>query len=771
MRPMRVRFVVAVCVALIVVGACADRPSTITPSPAATAPPAAATASTPAPISIPASPIASAVVATPSATPPTPASADPQATASSGPSATPSIPATSAPPSNEEPGGRTSADLIRAAVAAGSLDDATGLLYRVYAVFGDPRLPAEFATGVAHEDFQALMRAPLDIDRLPAAVADQLRPYVVRPTDPSSLFFDTSAAEATGDATLAAVRTGSLGKSVPQAISPVEVVCDPVTRWGSALGTHRFKVWGRCGDATSDDQIRQTVAAMDPIWKDETAYMGRDPIEDTGSPDHGGDTRIDIYLVVDCVTRDNQRHCVNPAEGGLTLGSLRYEITNGVAASSAFILIPRRLLADPFRLRTALAHEMFHALELAHNNEGFAIGDGAIWLMDASAVWAVWRFIPGSGPIEITQFFRAFQGTGASLQSDAGLNPYLSFAWPLFLEQKGGDGTVKRAWVATRGKANDVAIMDAVNGVVSFESEFRTFAMRVWNRELGIGPPVDPLLPNGATGGSTPRVPRTATAGAVELLPTREGATPITNTESIPTLYGRYRPYKVHDDVGKIIVDFSGLASAATLDIDALVKVKGKWEHRELPPGQTTWCTDDEKDDIEEFVIVLSNHERVRPTPPIQGDWTVESPRTPCLSYHITIEWTDVWDNVPDTVVFEGYADVVDPDAIGEVTVLTGTGTVTGSRSAYIACNPGLAGSPTSGSADALFVAVIEGEKVTVNAFGDYTGLFGGVTTWPFEVPRRGGEKRLEGADLRPGAICPHEYSGTATVRIQLRDS
>lgn len=410
-RPMRTRLMIAVLVAAFV-GACADtRPSNAPNSTAATPAAVASPSGAPTAPSTNAPSLPSVAVESASATP-TPASTTaPSPSSNADPTPGPSEPGPSGRPLVGDPQGATSADLIRAAVDAGSLDDATGLLYRIYAVFGDPRLPAQFATGGPHEDVEAMMRAPLEIDRLPPAVAAELRPYLARPTDPSSPFFDIAAGEADQNAArLAAFTPGGIQMTVRQA-APAAVTCDPATHWGSAVGTHRFRVWGRCGDPSSDGQITTVVGAMDGLWEAETTYMAREPNEDAGTPDQGGDTRIDIYLVAPCQRRNNVDYCLGPREGGATFGSKEFIIKNGVNTTSAFILIDRALVGSPLKLRVNLAHELFHAIEYSYNSDGFFSGDGAMWLLDASATWAEWRFVQGSGPAEISPRFFGFQGS------------------------------------------------------------------------------------------------------------------------------------------------------------------------------------------------------------------------------------------------------------------------------------------------------------------------------------------------------------------------
>ena len=78
------------------------------------------------------------------------------------------------------------ADKILADVEAGKIDADTGLMYRIFASFADPRLPAEYAGGPPDIDQAALDEAAFRQANgdLPPAVADAVRPYLLRPTTP-----------------------------------------------------------------------------------------------------------------------------------------------------------------------------------------------------------------------------------------------------------------------------------------------------------------------------------------------------------------------------------------------------------------------------------------------------------------------------------------------------------------------------------------------------------------------------------------------------------
>lgn len=83
----------------------------------------------------------------------------------------------------------STASLIQAAVDEGSLDPVTALEYRAMAMFGVPGLPEEFAAGVPRSDSAALAAIAAMMDDLPAADQARLQPYLLRPTQPGSVFY------------------------------------------------------------------------------------------------------------------------------------------------------------------------------------------------------------------------------------------------------------------------------------------------------------------------------------------------------------------------------------------------------------------------------------------------------------------------------------------------------------------------------------------------------------------------------------------------------
>ena len=680
----------------------------------------------------------------------------------------------------------TSADLIQAAVEAGTIDDATGLLYRIFATFGDRRLPAEFSTGRAEEDAIALMRAPVELDSLPPDIAAQIRPFIVRPTEPDSVFHGTPVTASSGTARTVAYHPPT-GGQVPSAAT-----CDKDLGWAYADGAtrNRLRVWARCG-SSDEGSIPLVVSIADQMYAAEQSYLGGQvPNEDSGGSHQGGETYIDIYITDDCAPRSAVDGEVGPTaaeaclEGadGYAPASTELRTRGGIGTTSAFVLINRRHLGNADKLRGTIAHELFHVFQDAYNTNGFIGAHGATWFVEASATWAEWQFakiVPSdtAGPI-----FAKFQVNPLSLQDDDYGNAYMSFAWPLFMEQNGA-GNVRAAWEAIIGKAGGDEIMAAINSVLPFKDNFRIFGMRGWNKEMDIASPPKPWLeaPPVSAGSSRLRPAGARNPASIALEGTEKGATPRSLSGDSPSLWAHYQAFTVKDTVHQVVLDFSKINPGGLLDVDALVKIKNKptWERRPLPNGKTTWCIDNTNDHVEEFVIVLSNHgDRLPDT--VSGSWTVESPKEPCKGYHIHIKWNDYFNGVDDPFTFDGYADEINPDGQGLV-LLIGSGTYTGSRKGYIACNPGLEGQmPGAGNGTATFQAAIVEDKVTVSAFADVESTFGGVSTYPFEGPATGTTDaagvetpihvsggQTAKASYDPGALlCPTGYDGTATWEL-----
>src|SRR5881394_4082876 len=82
----------------------------------------------------------------------------------------------------------SSQELIENAYQAGKIDYPTSLLYRVWALFQAPDLPEAYdGAGSSGEDTVLFFELSRKLGKLPADVESKMKPYLVRPDDPTSI--------------------------------------------------------------------------------------------------------------------------------------------------------------------------------------------------------------------------------------------------------------------------------------------------------------------------------------------------------------------------------------------------------------------------------------------------------------------------------------------------------------------------------------------------------------------------------------------------------
>ena len=167
--------------------------------------------------------------------------------------------------------GPTSDELIAAAVKAGTLDAETGLLYRVFAAFGDKRLPQAYRGTRPTTTSRAYDDAIRVFARLKPETQAALRGFAVPPSA------DGSWEEQ--QASLAAA---------PAATDP--------NRWATACKTSlNIKVWYHPYNNGDAQQARDICDLVDTtIWPKLVDLMGHEPLPDDTLPNTGGDGRLDI---------------------------------------------------------------------------------------------------------------------------------------------------------------------------------------------------------------------------------------------------------------------------------------------------------------------------------------------------------------------------------------------------------------------------------------------------------------------------------------------
>ena len=516
-----------------------------------------------------------------------------------------------------------SQQLIRAARDAGQIDLGTSLLLRAYAMFGSSRLPREFVgSGPDEEDLALFADIERERPNLPQSILDQLQPFLLRPTDPSSVFNagrQTSRKQAFGEHRITAETFADRCPGGAREWISQRSTQHPVRAFALCLGTP-------ADDLRARNQLLKVIAAVDKAYGLMVANMG------PAKPDLWGDDAIDVYVVPE------------NADAPRELGDYRIEGVRGVApqqppfagrTSSGYVMLPSSRLAEPDYFFTVI-HELFHVLQFAHNYQITS------WFVEASASWASIHFNrtanidPPANRGLHNERFRSFQASPSGLLSLAGDNEYFSYTWPLFMEQEGGAARIGGAWIALESATSDEQATDMIDGMLPFEANFRKFALRNLNEAFG---PRDPLPSSKRYVSLDPAFPDG------ELLPkdgvrsknhdvAPGGAQRLSFGRAIEPLSAVYFKLSVTDaTLKKVVLDLSGLQGGG-LDVDALVLIRGEWESepRNLNgKSELTFCLDDPKEALEQMVLVVSNHQK-RAGSQASAEIGVTGETTPCTT-------------------------------------------------------------------------------------------------------------------------------------------
>jgi hypothetical protein len=195
---------------------------------------------------------------------------------------------------------------------------------------------------------------------------------------------------------------------------------------------------------------------------------------------------------------------------------------------------------------------------------------------------------------------------------------YSTYIWFYFLEQEVGPQAIAEIWEEF-GKLDPGTIdqaMAIIDAQLPFEEHFRDFAVRNLNLELEPGDPIEPdyddLDPQFPVGDLSPSLTVGETDAEAWLPVVTESAEPRRFADRLRSLTTHYYRFRPDPQGGALILDFSGLAPAGDLDVDALVKIEGAaWERRRLEAGGiATLCLSEPEEDVEELYLVLSNHNR-----------------------------------------------------------------------------------------------------------------------------------------------------------------
>src|SRR5256714_550483 len=173
------------------------------------------------------------------------------------------------------PAGKSSGELIDAAVAAHKISAETGLVYKVFSAYDDPQLPPEFRGKPTGAD-PAQTQAAASFGSLSARAKKELRPFFGPPFAAGSWWALRHGAAG------ASARAHAAGGAQDDAITDI-FGCQQtslLSDWSSiATKNSRARIW--YSKASERDAARRYADLVDtPIWTQLFALMGREPIAD-----------------------------------------------------------------------------------------------------------------------------------------------------------------------------------------------------------------------------------------------------------------------------------------------------------------------------------------------------------------------------------------------------------------------------------------------------------------------------------------------------------
>jgi hypothetical protein len=505
----------------------------------------------------------------------------------------------------------TTFQLIDQALANGTIDAETALLYKVYHEFHDSRLPAQYVgRDDGSREATAIQDAIENFDTLSQPTQDLLRPFLLPPNDPASWYqqrLSQLPAQSIGlmPAPLKAAVTAAAANPACADYPP-----PPAAPRTSAILTENGKVCIHYYLSYPEDENTAVLLADEingKIWPALTALLGNPPT--------GTDGLLHVYLA----DSDTVTHVYGEDADGI-LGLTKNTCGQGVVP---VIYLDHNKKVD---INQTAAHEITHAITARF--VPIAGCPGNRWLREATGTWAEQFVYPS---VQTEQPYARFLLNVPETSLDAppnGEHEYGAYLWFLYLTK--GDNSnaqkVAQVWNALAGSDSLHAINSVIAGEGGLGQKWHEFALYNWNRvvKTNVGP-----VPTG--GCSIVGKPYTYYAQWDCLLDkAREstGASPeivklngaVARTYFLPHrvnhLAAKYYHYDFTQDDTirrvRLVQPYKSISTAGKAKVQVLVKLRdGNWLPVQDWTGfdYKTLCRDKPLEDFQELVVVISNSE------------------------------------------------------------------------------------------------------------------------------------------------------------------
>jgi hypothetical protein len=454
-------------------------------------------------------------------------------------------------------------ELVASAVATGKITHQQGLVYRVLAATGDPRLPAAYAGDDSAPEHTIMSEVLDEWPSLSAAQRRQVQPFFTPPA--------AKGVWASGAARAAQSGSGPQPKCVTNQL--------PNADWRSiARPRGHVRIWWLKDDeARVGPKARSFLADIENhMWPKLVAVFGREPLPDGNVRCfHGLDSKLDIYM------------------GRLDRGrALTVPYPPRCGGAPAFIYF--NAWAGPPD-HWDVAHELTHAFQFAYRYHA-PCSNYADW-DEAVGNWGGSYLYP---KLNDEHYYPWFMRDPEDSLADAS---YEGWVFPYAMQQLHGTGPIRSIYEQVERRDVLQAIDAGVPG--GLKKAWPEFARLAWNQD-----PVEPTFRHWDGFKQLPEV-NGAPIAAEELHPGFGGETVVEVPLDLKPLTRAYRRFRFGPDVTQITIE---KPMYANLNLQALIKTRdGRWRTEEWDGLAPVYCPQDARERPEEIIFVISNNSLSQP--------------------------------------------------------------------------------------------------------------------------------------------------------------
>jgi hypothetical protein len=457
---------------------------------------------------------------------------------------------------DDDGGAPTTFELINTALADGSIDDETALVYKVFSEFADPRLPAQFR-GRDDPFFEAIAvrEAARRFETLTPATQVILAPFLEFP--------DLFALPAAPQQARAQARTPSPATTPSTTYAHLDLVPGMVRM-----------AWDANSPLALEEQANALKAEFqDRIWPKLIAFLG--------SPQPGHQIQILLY--------DTPGQSEETVNLGCTIAKIRlYQF-------------------DPW----VFTHELTHALLDLNFSISACRQPEKLWMHEATATWAQHYVYPPANQGREQDAARWFLSATEKSLSQYDRSPrgheYGAYLWFFSLAgQQNNPAIVRAIWESAAGVTSLEAIESVLqsSGFGGFRSQWPKFALDNWNREAPNAPYHHYY--------EWDRLNHKASQHDFEVRLNGAGWESLSLGYDLPLLSADYQRWDFTQDpnVRGVLFENTDPGDDPNKSIQAIVKIKNQpWRAAEdwSNSKEKFFCRDNADEDIEEIILVIAH--------------------------------------------------------------------------------------------------------------------------------------------------------------------